>query len=103
MRHVAKNSSEGVRAAEGNVERRTDWLVIWKTLEGFNRSIELANQYIGSLSPDEQRRLKALRPIERIPAVAAQLNVLLQRHGLDLVRGEDRIEGAGRGGNHPPS
>jgi hypothetical protein len=96
----------GGEGGGGNVERPTDWLLIWKTLDGFNRSIDLANQYIGTLPLDEQRRLKDMRPIERIPAVAAHLNVLLQRHGLELVRGEDhRGEGVGRGGipsGYPP-
>ena len=67
----------------------TDWLLIWKTLDGFNRAIELANQYVATLPLDDQKRLKALRPIERNSAVTAHLNVLLQSHGLDLVRSEE--------------
>ncbi|GEM_PF-6781128 len=68
----------------------TDWLLIWKMLDGFNHSIDLANQYIGTLPLDDQKRLKALRPIERISAVTAHLTALLQSHGVDLVRDEER-------------
>jgi len=87
MSLVAKE--RGGEGDGGEVVSPTDWLLIWKTLDGFNRSIELANQYIGTLPPDDQKRLKALRPIERISAVTAHLNALLQSHGLDLVRGEE--------------
>ncbi|HBZ70612.1 MAG TPA: hypothetical protein DEP35_13135 [Deltaproteobacteria bacterium] len=80
----------GGEVGGGKVVSPTDWLLIWKTLDQFNRSIELANQYIETLPADDQKRLKTLRPIERIAAVTTHLNALLQSHGLELVRGEEQ-------------
>ncbi len=50
--------SAGGEGGGGNVERPTDWLLIWKTLDGFNRSIDLANH---TSAPSRQTNKSASR------------------------------------------